>query len=118
LEIQAQTPEAVFLEALRALGELLGAGGPGEQIRRPSRAEGSDRAALLAAWIDELVYLAETEDLVPEDVETIELSERELQATVCGYRGSPRHLVKGATYHELMFERSRSGYHATVVLDV
>ena len=69
-------------------------------------------------WLEELVFLAETEDLVPEDVERIELSEHRLVATVRCHRGRPRHLVKGATYHRLAFERAAGGFRATVVLDV
>ena len=76
------------------------------------------RPDLLAQWLDELVYRAETEDLVPEDAERIELTERGLLATVRCHHGRPRHLVKGATYHRLAFEPSDGGFRATVVLDV
>ena len=68
--------------------------------------DGRERAVLLVEWLDELVFLAETEDLVPEDMVRIELSEDGLAATVRCRRGSPRHLVKAATYHRLAFEPS------------
>ena len=77
-----------------------------------------DRGALLAAWLDELVYLAETEDLVAEGVERMELTGQRLTARVRAYRGRPRHLVKGVTYHDLMFGPVGEGFSATVVLDV
>jgi SHS2 domain-containing protein len=77
-----------------------------------------DRAALLAAWLDELVYLRETEDLVPDAVERLELDGNTLAASVRAHRGQPRHLVKGATYHDLAFESVGGGSSATVVLDV
>jgi SHS2 domain-containing protein len=64
------------------------------------------------------VYRAETEDLVPEDVECIELSERGLIAAVRCHLGNPRHVVKGTTLHRLAFEPSDHGFRATVVLDV
>jgi SHS2 domain-containing protein len=118
LEIEAGSEEAVFVEALHALGELLADGAQREVIRHEVALVGSERAALLAGWLDELVYLAETEDLVPEDVERIELMQNGLVASVRCRRGRPRHLVKGATYHRLAFERSDGGLHATVVLDV
>jgi SHS2 domain-containing protein len=118
MEIEAATEEAVFTDALHALGELVADDAGGEQVRREVVVGGRERAALLVGWLDELVFLAETEDLVPEHAERIELSDHRLAATVRCHRGSPRHLVKGATYHRLVFERSGCGFRATVVLDV
>ncbi len=117
VEIEAATEEAVFKDAARALGELLADAG-GEPVSRQVTLDGHERAALLVDWLDELVFLAETEGLVPEAVGRIELSARGLVAAVRCRRGSPRHLVKGATYHRLEFKRSRHGCRATVVLDV
>ena len=119
LEIEAGSVEAVFTEALRALGELLGDGSrAGDPVARDVTVEGRERAVLLVEWLDELVYLAEAEDLVAEDVERIELLDDRLTATVHGRGGRPPHLVKGATYHRLAFEQCERGFRATVVLDV
>ena len=118
LEIEAPTEEAVFRQALRALGELVGDGSRGVAVSCEVVVAGREPALLLAQWLDELVYRAETEDLVPEDAERIELTERGLLATVRCHHGRPRHLVKGATYHRLAFEPSDGGFRATVVLDV
>jgi len=118
MEIEAATEEAVFTDALHALSELVADDAGGEQVRREVVVRGRERAALLVGWLEELVFLAETEDLVPEETERIEVSDHRLMATVRGHRGRPRHLVKGATYHGLVFERSPGGFRATVVLDV
>jgi SHS2 domain-containing protein len=118
LEIEAPTEEAVFSDALHALGELIGDGSRGDPVACDVVVAGREPAVLLVRWLDELVYRAETEDLVPEDVERIELAEPGLRATVRCHRGHPRHLVKGATYHRLAFERSDRGLCARVVLDV
>jgi len=118
MEIEAPSEEAVFTDALRGLGELLADDGGGEQVRREVAVDGRERAILLVEWLNELVFLAETEDFVPEDVGRIQLSDHGLVASVCGHRGSPRHVVKGATYHRLAFERFGRGYCASVVLDV
>jgi SHS2 domain-containing protein len=118
LHIAAPTETAVFEEALRALRELIGDGSTGEQVAFDVALASPDRATLLVRWLDELVFKAETEDLVPEDVERLALSADRLTATVRGARGEPRHLVKGVTYNGLAFDRGRDGYHAKVVLDV
>ncbi len=118
LEIESSSREGVFRDALQALSELLMDEDGGEQLRHELTVEGHDRAALLAEWLNELVFLAESQDLVPEEVERLDLSDRRITATVRCRRGRPRHLVKGATYHRLAFEPHAGGYRATVVLDV
>ena len=118
LEIEAPTKEAVFVDTLRALAELLGEDSHGDRFSREIVVRGRECAVLLRDWLDELVFLAETEGIVPEDVGRIELSERGLAATVECHRGNPRHVVKGATYHRLAFEPCDRGFRARVVLDV
>lgn len=118
LEIEEPTEADVYAAALHALAGLIAGGGGSEVVVRPLTLDPSDPAAMLARWLDELVYLAETEDLVPEEVEQVEIDEHGLRATVRFRRGRPRHLVKGATYHRLSFEPRAGGFTATVVLDV
>jgi SHS2 domain-containing protein len=116
LWVEAPGEEGVFAEALRALGELLATNG--RPAERHVAAEGDDRAALLAAWLEELVFLAEIEGFVPEATESLVLEPRRVRARVAGRRGTPRHLVKAVTYHRLSFERVHNGWRAVAVLDV
>ena len=118
LEIEAATEDGVFRDAVRALGEILADDRRGERVQHDLAVEGAERALLLAGCLDELVYLAETEDLVPEEIEGIALSDRGLAAIVRGHRGNPRHVVKGITYHRLAFERLDKGFRAVVIIDV
>jgi SHS2 domain-containing protein len=117
LELETPTAEDAFAEALAALAELLG-DGPGAPLSREVVVEGSDLPTLLAAWLDELVFLAETDGFVPERLERIELGDTELRAVVRGHAGDPPHLVKAVTYHGLELGRRDGGWHARVVLDV
>jgi SHS2 domain-containing protein len=118
LRINAPTEAAVFEDALRAFGELAGDVQAAECVAFDVELEAPDRAALLVRWLDELVFRAETQDLVPDEVERLELGDGRLAATVRASRGAPRHLVKGVTYSGLAFEPEDGGYRATVVLDV
>lgn len=127
LEIEAATEEGVFADALAALAELLvsdqadGPGTesrPGPELKRHLSVDGEDRPALLAAWMEELVFLAETEGFEPRAVEALELGPRSAQAIVTGRLGQPPPLVKAITYHRLTFVPADRGYRATVVLDV
>lgn len=118
LAISADTEEAVLADALAALAELQETDEASEPARREISLEASDRPALLAAWLDELVYLAESEGFVAERLETLELAGTRLRALVEGRRGEPRPLVKGVTYHRLEFDRHADGWRARAVLDV
>lgn len=118
LAVEARSEQEVFVEAASALGELLGEDGSGEPARHEITVAAADRAALLAEWLSELVFLAETEAFVPERVVTLELEPETVHAVVDGRRDAPPHLVKAITYHRLAFERAGEAWRAAVVLDV
>lgn len=116
VEIEARSAEGVLDEALRAFGELVGRGA-GEVVERPVEVRARDLPALLAAWLEELLFLAETEDLLPEEAD-VALEDTHLTGVLRGRRGSPRPLVKGITLHRLRFERANGVWKGRVVLDV
>jgi SHS2 domain-containing protein len=116
VELEAGTAEGVLLEALRALAELAGHG-DGEPVERAVDVSAGDLPALLAAWLEELVFLADSEQLVPEDGE-ISVSGTRVTGIVRGRRGAPRPLVKAVTLHRLRFRRENGSWSGRVVLDV
>ena len=62
LELEGPTKASVLAEATAALGELVApTRRRGDRARRPIEVEASDDAALLAAWLEELVFLVESE---------------------------------------------------------
>jgi protein archease len=120
LELVSASESGVFSEGLAALGELLSerTGDDGEPVAHRVQVAGADRATLLAEWLNELVYLAETRGFLPEAVERLELAGDSLEATVAGRRGSPPHLIKAVTYHRLGMWEEDGDWSARVVLDV
>lgn len=118
LLLDGATETQIFEAALDALAELLRDDVVRDRVVFEVTAAAADRATLLASWLDELVFRAETEQLVPDAVERLELDRDTLRAHVRAHRGEPRHVVKGITYHRLSFEQAGGGYRATVVLDV
>jgi SHS2 domain-containing protein len=123
LEIEAASERGVFDEALAALGGLLAERAGGEQrdsglTRREVSVSAPDRATLLAEWLSELAYLAESEGLVPVRAERLELTDTALEATVVGHRTSPSALIKAVTYHRLGIWEENETWRARVILDV
>jgi SHS2 domain-containing protein len=116
VELQASSPEGVLTEALRAFAELVGPA-DGERVERSVDLSSTDLPALLAAWLDELVYLAETEQLVPEGAELTVAGTR-LTGVLLARTGEPRPLVKAVTLHRLRLRPAVDGWHGRVVLDV
>jgi SHS2 domain-containing protein len=118
------TPEQVFEEAGRALFSLVC--DPREVDERETveislEAEGMD--LLLAAWLNELLYVFEARKLVLSQFEVREVDERSLRASVTGEPlDLRRHVlcggVKAATLHELALERREGGWEGFVLLDV
>jgi SHS2 domain-containing protein len=106
----------VLHHALRAFAELAGPATGEAQVHEVELAA-PDLAALLAQWLEELVFLAETERFVPEEAEIV-LRNTSLRATVRGRADEPRPLVKAVTYHGLEFAHEGGSWRARVVLDV
>ena len=121
LRVRAPSLGALAAEAGRALGTLqLGtrtpiASGPWRnlEIRAP------DREALLVEWLNELIYIAETERWVG-----VEFEVRASGDTMLSMRGrgmvvdQPPSRVKAATFHGLRITTTPAGLEADVVLDV
>ncbi len=130
LAIEARSEREVLEQALAALAELLGASSdssaPSDATTpcdtRPETRRvivtASDRTALLAGWLEELVFLAETEGFVASAVSSLDVRDNSLQATVVGALAAPPPLVKAVTYHRLAFEPAGDGFVGRVVLDV
>jgi SHS2 domain-containing protein len=117
LAIEAKTEPEVFSDALAALAELLAIEGEPDE-RRVIELKAPDRATLLAAWLEELLFLADAEGFEPRALRKLDLGSDGLNAVVAGRYGDPSPLVKAVTYHRLAFEPQGAGYRATVVLDV
>ncbi len=121
LAIAAGSEREVLADALAALNELLDPEpSPAGREHRTLTVTARDRPALLAAWLEELVFLAESEGFVAIALTDLKLSEDglRLRSRVRGLVGDPPPLVKAVTLHRLLFERRGSGYAARVVLDV
>jgi protein archease len=121
LHLHATTLPALFAEAGRALAELmLGEETTGtETVSDEVSVSAPDREALLAAWIDELVFQAEIQKAVFTRFEITRLDDRAIAARIAGIAEPViKTAVKAATFHGLRVAEEDGRFVATVVLDV
>jgi SHS2 domain-containing protein len=120
LEVWAPTLEALFVEAARGMYALAGAvPAQAERTRRPIRLAAGDAESLLVAWLQELLYLTESEGLAIDEFNIASLSAERLEAEVVG--APAQHLekvIKAVTYHNLAIRASEAGFTVTIVFDV
>src|SRR5687768_3628636 len=121
VHLHASTLPALFVQAGRALAELMLGDEPraAETVDDEVSVTASDREALLAAWIDELVFLAETRKAVFTSFEITDLEDGAITARLRGIsEPAIKTAVKAATYHDLRVVQKAGRFVATVVLDV
>ena len=85
--------------------------------------QANDPEELLIDWLNEFIYLFETQGLLFGDFDVLSLNPQSLKATA---RGEPydesRHpiktTVKSATHHQLQIRREKDVWKAQVILDL
>ncbi len=124
--IRAPTLEGLFAEAARALMETMygDTGGPVTGTRTVE-VSAADREALLHDFLSEVLYLAETENLVFSDADTA-IADGPPMSVRATLRAAPfdrvRHAggteVKGIAYFDLSIVEADGGYRLEIVFDV
>ena len=87
------------------------------------KTEEPDYEQLLVKWLNELLYLSETENLLFKSFRVESIVDGELKALACGEEFDPeRHVVltplKAVTYHRIEVVREPDRWHARVVVDL
>ena len=122
MQVEAESLAGLLIEAARALATVLARQSrlpPVVGAPRQLEVRAHDRASLLVDWLNEILYVAETELWLPVDIEIQESSEKRVLVQARGVRleQAPA-LVKGVTLHGLRLEESAAGLRAEVILDV
>ena len=92
-------------------------------IEEPVKVEGDSPEGLLVAWLDELLYLFYTKEIIFSEFRIEELSDKKLTAkafgkSVSSNRNRLKTEIKAATYSGLKIDKSDSGYKVEIILDV
>ena len=121
VRLRAASFADLVAEAGRAMAELMLNGEDRESVDewREIQVIGSERGALLVEWMNELIYLAETEQWAPVDLEVTEVEPLQLRIRARGVSlEQPFASVKAATLHGLLVREEPEGMEAEVTLDV
>ncbi len=93
------------------------------QVSREIVVEGHDIVSLLIAWLNELIFLFDTEYLIFREFEIGSLTEIHLEGRASGepydvQRHDLGSAIKAVTWHEAAVERTDEGYKARIIFDI
>ena len=110
---------SLFKEAARAMGSLSGTViGKGVRVTRTFEIESLDVESLLVAFLSELVYYQEQENLAF-DIFDVRVAAPWLKVQMEGAQiESVDKAIKAVTYHNLKIEKTIAGFETTIVFDV
>ena len=119
VRVWAQDVPSLFAESARAMNALAGTvTGFGPRVKRTFESEGRDIESLLVAFLSELVYYQEQENLAF-DIFDIQISDIHISVTMEGTQiASVDKAIKAVTYHNLKIEETSRGYEVIIVFDV
>lgn len=117
--VWAEDLPSLFMEAARAMNALSGAvPSEGPRVKRTFEAKAPDAEGLLVAFLSELVYYQEQENLVFDHFE-LEIEKQSLKVEMQGAQiASVDKAIKAVTYHNLKIEKTEQSFETTIVFDV
>lgn len=110
---------SLFAEAARAMNSLSGTVmGHDPRLKRTFESEAPDAEGLLVAFLSELLYCQEQENLAF-DVFELEVKSNKLKVEMVGAQiVSLDKAIKAVTYHNLQIKETDQGFETTIVFDV
>ena len=115
VEIEDETPEAVFREAIVALGDEVTEERGGEPLAHPVRLSADDLSTLLQNLLDELLELERTDSFITERATSLALAGTSVQAIVAGQRLNHDGQIGSVTSAEV-FQAGDATWHGRLVL--
>lgn len=114
----------LFANAAEGLADLtVDRNGLRESTHVTVKVSAADREGLLVAWLNEILYLVDTQRFVPRRAEITALDDTSLTARLSGdtidpSRHAVRRMIKAATYHGLSLRQADGMWEARVILDL
>lgn len=124
LHAYGKTLPELFVHAAEGMESLMVAPESIEaRVQHVVRIEGHDLVSLLVSWLNELIFLFDTEYLLLCQIEITDFAETRLEARVSGEPYDARRhdlssAIKAATWHEAAIEEMVDGYKARIIFDI
>ena len=80
--------------------------------------EGRDQEDILVSWLNEIIFIMDTEGTLPHDARILESAQGRVAGEILGVHLPFELKVKAATYHGVKISRTPQGIAATIVFDV
>lgn len=119
MRVWAESLPMLFAEAARGMNALSGAQStPGPRVSRTFTIKAPDVESLLVAFLSELVWAVEQENLVFDEFNVV------LKGTKLNVIMSGAHIlsfnksIKAVTYHNLQIVKTEAGFQVEIVFDV
>ena len=119
-KVRGSNLKELFIQAAKGLYFLVGMElTPGVKSTKSIEVQAIDRESLLVAWLNELLYFHECENLGFDQIEIQHLDDTSLKAKVTG-ANTQQWLkdIKAVTYHNLAIHQTATELEVTLVLDV
>ena len=119
IRVWAEDLPSLFVESARAMNSLAGVEtGSSPRVKRVFESCGYDAESQLVAFLSEMVYYQEQENLAFDSFD-IQLSAEKISAIMEGGEIiSIDKAIKAVTYHGMKIEETERGFEATIVFDV
>jgi SHS2 domain-containing protein len=124
LHVYGSTLPELFIHAAQGMESLMVAPEQVEVlVSREIEVEGHDNISLLIGWLNELIFLFDTEYLLFRQFQIDVLTETQLKARAFGESyDAQRHdlssAIKAVTWHEAAVEQMDDGYKARIIFDI
>jgi SHS2 domain-containing protein len=124
IKVWADDVKGIFQEAAKALfGIITDLEKVEAHLEREVIVEGSGHEELMVAWLSELLYLHEVEELLFCDFTILEIQGGSIKGVARGERfHEGRHCIKTAvkavTYHQLEIQERDGRWHAQIIFDI
>jgi SHS2 domain-containing protein len=120
MRVRGRDFENLLVNAARGMNSLIAIErGKTCDHSRPIEIAALDREGLLVEFLSELAYLAESEALLFQRFDLLELTSSRLRGTLShAQRVQHQREIKAVTYHEIEVKETSDGLEAVVVFDV
>ncbi len=119
VRVWAQDLLSLFVESARAMNSLAGIViGKGLRLKQEFEVVGPDAESLLVAFLSELIFYQEQENLAF-DLFELRVESQKLNVEMEGGQfASADKAIKAVTYHNMKIEKTSSGVEVVIVFDV